>query len=97
MTFVRSRLGYLFACFGLWFAAIGCLIGAYDTLKWLNGAAWLGTSLQSVFGEPASHWAPWQAGLWLQPLWLLAMLGGSFLTLLGAAMIDRRRSASPSR
>jgi hypothetical protein len=55
--------------------------------------AWLGTSLQSVFGAPNPHAASWKAGLWVQPLWLLAMLGGSLLTVPGAALIDRRRAA----
>jgi hypothetical protein len=95
MKSVRSSVGYLFACFGLWVAAVGCFLGGYDTLQWLRGTAWLSTSFQSVFGTPPSNSAAWLVGLWVQPLWLLAMLGGAFLSLLGAAIIDRRGSASP--
>jgi hypothetical protein len=93
MKSIRTSVGYVLVCFGLWIAFTGCLIGAYDTIQWLNGTPFGGTSLQSVLGAPSAQFASWQLGLWVQPLWLLAMLGGSFLTLLGAALIDRRRPA----
>jgi hypothetical protein len=95
MKSARNGVGYVFACFGLWLSAIGCLFGGYDTIKWLNGAAWLSTSLQALFGPPPPQSAAWLLGLTVQPLWLLAMLTGAFLSLLGTAMIDRRGPASP--